>query len=71
MRWLVADVTKYPAEGNYLCPVNGMLGLCNTMMKNSAVLSCGALSPLRPIRFCAAAAARRRASLERMSVRQA
>jgi hypothetical protein len=25
--------------------VNGMLGLCNTMMKNSAVLSCGALIP--------------------------
>jgi hypothetical protein len=34
-----------PGEGNYLCPVNGMLGLCNTMMKNSAVLSCGALIP--------------------------
>ena len=34
-----------PSEGNYLCPVNGMLGLCNTMMKNSAVLSCGALIP--------------------------
>ncbi len=33
------------SEGNYLCPVNGMLGLCNTMMKNSAVLSCGALLP--------------------------
>jgi hypothetical protein len=33
------------SEGNYLCPVNGMLGLCNTMMKNSAVLSCGALIP--------------------------
>jgi hypothetical protein len=33
------------AEGNYLCPVNGMLGLCNTMLKNSAVLSCGALIP--------------------------
>ena len=33
------------AEGNYLCPVNGMLGLCQTMMKNSAVLSCGALIP--------------------------
>jgi hypothetical protein len=32
-----------PGEGNYLCPVNGMLGLCQTMMKNSAVLSCGAL----------------------------
>jgi hypothetical protein len=33
------------AEGNYLCPVNGMLGLCQTMEKNSAVLSCGALIP--------------------------
>ncbi|MGA2339553.1 MAG: hypothetical protein ABSF75_06625, partial [Terracidiphilus sp.] len=33
------------SEGNYLCPVNGMLGLCQTMMKNSAVLSCGALIP--------------------------
>ncbi len=33
------------AEGNYLCPVNGMLGLCNAMLKNSAVLSCGALIP--------------------------
>jgi len=33
------------SEGNYLCPVDGMLGLCNTMMKNSAVLSCGALIP--------------------------
>jgi hypothetical protein len=32
-------------EGNYLCPVNGMLGLCNAMLKNSAVLSCGALIP--------------------------
>jgi hypothetical protein len=33
------------AEGNYLCPVNGMLGLCNAMLKNGAVLSCGALIP--------------------------
>ena len=33
------------AEGNYLCPVNGMLGLCEAMLKNSAVLSCGALIP--------------------------
>ncbi|MGA2276123.1 MAG: hypothetical protein ABSG00_00860 [Terracidiphilus sp.] len=33
------------AEGNYLCPVKGMLGLCNAMLKNSAVLSCGALIP--------------------------
>ena len=33
------------AEGNYLCPVDGMLGLCNAMLKNSAVLSCGALIP--------------------------
>ena len=36
-----------PSEGNYLCPVNGMLGLCNAMMKNSAVLSCGALIPIQ------------------------
>lgn len=34
-----------PSEGNYLCPVNGMLGLCQTMIKNSAVLSCGAFIP--------------------------
>jgi hypothetical protein len=33
------------SKGNYLCPVNGMLGLCDTMMKNGAVLSCGALIP--------------------------
>jgi hypothetical protein len=33
------------AEGNYLCPVNGMLGLCNAMLKNGAVLNCGALIP--------------------------
>lgn len=32
-------------EGYYLCPVKGMLGLCNTMLKNGAVLSCGALVP--------------------------
>ncbi len=31
--------------GNYLCPVNGMLGLCNTMLNNGAVLSCGVLVP--------------------------
>lgn len=30
-------------EGYYLCPPNGMLGLCNTMMNNGAVFSCGAL----------------------------
>ena len=36
-----------PGEGNYLCPVNGMLGLCNAMMKNGAVLSCGALIPIQ------------------------
>jgi hypothetical protein len=34
-----------PGEGNYLCPVKGMLGLCNAMLKNGAVLSCGALIP--------------------------
>jgi hypothetical protein len=33
------------AEGNYLCPVKGMLGLCEAMLKNSAVMSCGALIP--------------------------
>jgi hypothetical protein len=33
------------SEGNYLCPVNGMYGLCEAMMKNSAVLSCGVLVP--------------------------
>jgi len=26
-------------EGNYLCPVKGMLGLCQAMLKNNAVLS--------------------------------
>lgn len=30
---------------NYLCPMNGMLGLCNTMLNNGAVLSCGVLVP--------------------------
>lgn len=30
-------------EGYYLCPPNGMLGLCNTMLNNGAVFSCGAL----------------------------
>ena len=34
-------------EGNYLCPVDGMLGLCQAMLKNSAVLSCGALIPIQ------------------------
>jgi hypothetical protein len=32
-------------EGDYLCPVKGMLGLCKTMMSNGAVSSCGALVP--------------------------
>lgn len=32
-------------EGDYLCPVKGMLGLCKTMLSNSAVSSCGALVP--------------------------
>ncbi len=32
-------------EGDYLCPVNGMLGLCKTMLSNGAVSSCGALVP--------------------------
>ena len=31
--------------GDYLCPINGMLGLCNTMLNNGAVLSCGPLVP--------------------------
>ena len=30
-------------ETEYLCPVKGMLGLCNTMLSNGAVASCGAL----------------------------
>jgi hypothetical protein len=32
-------------EGDYACPVRGMLGLCNTMMSNNAVSSCRALVP--------------------------
>ena len=32
-------------EGDYLCPVKGMLGLCQAMLKNGAVSSCGALVP--------------------------
>ncbi len=32
-------------EGNYLCPVKGMLGLCQAMLKNNAVLSCAPLVP--------------------------
>jgi hypothetical protein len=31
--------------GKYLCPVKGMLGLCQAMLKNDAVSSCGALVP--------------------------
>jgi hypothetical protein len=31
--------------GYYLCPVKGMLGLCNAMLKNGAVFSCNALVP--------------------------
>jgi hypothetical protein len=31
--------------GKYLCPVKGMLGLCQAMLKNDAVASCGALVP--------------------------
>lgn len=31
--------------GYYLCPVKGMLGLCNAMLKNGAAFSCGALVP--------------------------
>jgi hypothetical protein len=32
-------------EGNYLCPVKGMLGLCQAMLKNGAVTSCAPLVP--------------------------
>ncbi len=32
-------------EGYYACPVKGMLGLCDTMLKNGAVTSCVALVP--------------------------
>jgi hypothetical protein len=32
---------------DYLCPVKGMLNLCNTMMNNGAVLNCGALVPVQ------------------------
>ncbi|HEV7219788.1 MAG TPA: hypothetical protein VGN39_13020, partial [Terriglobales bacterium] len=32
-------------EGNYLCPVKGMLGLCQAMLKNGAVSNCGPLVP--------------------------
>lgn len=32
-------------QGYYLCPVKGMLGLCNAMLKNGAVFSCGPLIP--------------------------
>jgi hypothetical protein len=32
-------------EGHYLCPVKGMLGLCNAILTNGAILSCGALVP--------------------------
>ena len=32
-------------EGNYQCPVKGMLGLCQAMLKNGAVASCSALVP--------------------------
>jgi hypothetical protein len=34
-------------EGDYLCPVKGMLGLCNTMLTNGAVASCSALVPIQ------------------------
>lgn len=34
-------------EGHYLCPVKGMLGLCQAMLKTGAVLSCGALVPFQ------------------------
>lgn len=32
-------------EGDYLCPVKGMLGLCKAMLSNGAVSSCGPLVP--------------------------
>ena len=41
-------------EGNYLCPVKGMLGLCQTMLKNNAVLSCALWFPLWLTRFSSA-----------------
>jgi hypothetical protein len=34
-------------EGDYLCPVKGMFGLCNTMLTNGAVASCSALVPIQ------------------------
>jgi hypothetical protein len=34
--------------GDYLCPIKGgMLGLCNTMLNNGAVASCGVLVPVQ------------------------
>ncbi|HEV2576901.1 MAG TPA: hypothetical protein VGU25_06800 [Acidobacteriaceae bacterium] len=32
-------------QSDFLCPLNGMYGLCETMLKNGAVASCGALVP--------------------------
>lgn len=32
-------------QGDFLCPLNGIYGLCETMLKNGAVSSCGALVP--------------------------
>jgi hypothetical protein len=32
-------------EGNYQCPVKGILGLCQAMLKNGTVLSCSPLVP--------------------------
>lgn len=37
--------SKGNAPGYYLCPVKGMLGLCNAMLKNGAVFSCAPLVP--------------------------
>jgi len=34
-------------EGDYLCPLKGMLGLCDTMLSNGAVVSCGVYVPIQ------------------------
>ncbi len=41
----VLGVRSSGEPGKYLCPVKGMLGLCQAMLKNEAVSSCGALVP--------------------------
>ncbi len=42
-----ACVRNQGREGEYLCPVKGMLNLCNTMLSNGAVASCAALVPIQ------------------------